>query len=188
MGGAIAQTMAIEHPDRVRSLTSMMATTGDMSVGQPAPETLKALFGGMRAVTREEVVAQAVRASLIIGSPGYPTDEEAVAASAAKAFDRDHDVMATARQAVATLASGDRTRLLRTLTLPAVVLHGLDDRMCDVSGGRATVAAIPGAALVLIDGMGHNLPPALWPRIGDAVAAVVARGEQRTAGCEDGGR
>jgi pimeloyl-ACP methyl ester carboxylesterase len=188
MGGAIAQTMAIEHPDRVRSLTSMMATTGDMSVGQPAPEALKALFGGRRAVTREDVIAQAVRAASIVGSPGYPADEQAVAATAATAFDRGHDVTATTRQAVATVASGDRTPFLRHLAVPTLVIHGVEDQMCDVSGGRATAAAVPGAERLLIDGMGHNLPPALWPRIGDAIAAVVARGEKDATAREAPGR
>jgi pimeloyl-ACP methyl ester carboxylesterase len=181
MGGAIAQMMAIEYPGRVRSLTSMMFTTGDVAVGQPAPETLEALFGGPPAMTRDEVVARAVRMSSIVGSPGYPADPATVAESAGRAFDRDHDDMAAARQAVATVASGDRTAALRSLDMPALVIHGLDDRMCDVSGGRATAAAIPGAELLLIEGMGHNLPPALWPRIADAIAAVVARGEARAA-------
>jgi pimeloyl-ACP methyl ester carboxylesterase len=179
LGGAIAQTMAIEHPARVRSLTTMMSTTGDMTVGQPHPETLKAIFGGPPARTREEVVARAVRMSAITGSPAFPPDPAVVAERAGLAYDRGHDDAALARQAVAAVASGDRTQRLRALDVPALVLHGVADTLCDPSGGRATAAAIPGADLMLVEGMGHDLPAALWDRIADAVAAVVRRGEAR---------
>jgi pimeloyl-ACP methyl ester carboxylesterase len=179
LGGAIAQTMAIEHPARVRSLTTMMSTTGDMSVGQAHPATLKAVFGGPPARTREEVVARAVRSFAVVGSPAFPADPAAVAEVAGLAYDRDHDEVAIARQAVASVASGDRTERLRALDLPTLVLHGLADTLCDPSGGRATAAAIPGAELVLIDGMGHNLPPELWERIADHIVAVVRKGEAR---------
>ena len=179
MGGEIAQTIAIEHPTRALSLTTMLATTGDRSVGQPHPATLQALFGGPPARTREEVVARAVRSHAVVGSPAFPTDPAAVAETAGLAYDRDHDEVAIARQAVAQVASGDRTARLCALDVPTLVVHGLADTMRDPSGGRATAAAIPGAELVLIDGMGHNLPPGLWDRIADLVAAVVRRGEAR---------
>jgi pimeloyl-ACP methyl ester carboxylesterase len=182
MGGEIAQTIAIEHPTRVRSLTTMMSTTGDMSVGQPYPETMKALFGGPPARTREEVVARAVRSYAVIGSPAFPTDPAVVAEIAGLAYDRDYDEVAIARQAVAQVASGDRTELLRALDVPTLVLHGLADTLRDPSGGRATAAAIPGAELVLIDGMGHSLPPGLCERIADHIAAIVRKGEARVAG------
>jgi pimeloyl-ACP methyl ester carboxylesterase len=182
MGGAIAQTIAIEHPTRVRSLTTMMSTTGDTSVGQVHPATMQAVFGGPPARTREEVIARTVRIHAVVGSPAFPTDPAAVAEMAELEYDRDHDEVAIARQAVATVASGDRTRLLRALDVPTLVLHGLADTFCDPSGGRATAAAIPGAELVLIDGMGHNLPPGLWERIADHIAATVRKGEARAAG------
>jgi pimeloyl-ACP methyl ester carboxylesterase len=179
MGGAIAQTVAIEHPDRVRSLTSMMSTTGDMKVGQATPETLKAVFGGAPAVTRQDVIDRQVRAFSVVGSPGFPTELEVVAASAARAYDRGYDPIGVARQAIASVASGDRTELLRHLDLPALVIHGLDDVMCDVSGGRATAAAIPQSKLVLIKGLGHNLPPGLWSGIAEHIADIVRIGETR---------
>jgi len=181
MGGGIVQTMAIEHPARVRSLTTMMWTTGDPSVGQMHPATMKAVFGGPRVRTREEAAARAVRHLEIVGSPAFPSDPAAVAETAGLAFDRDYDEVAIARQGVATVASGDRTQRLRALDVPALVLHGLADTMCDPSGGRATAAAIPGAELVLIEGMGHSLPPGLWGRIADHIAAVVRKGEARPA-------
>jgi pimeloyl-ACP methyl ester carboxylesterase len=170
MGGAIAQTMAIEHPHRVRSLTSMMSTIGDMKVGQATPETLKALFSGAPPVTRQEVIDRQVKAVSIVGSPGFPAASDEVAARAARAYDRGYDPTGIARQAIASVASGDRSELLRRLELPTLIIHGLDDVMCDVSGGRATAAAIPRSRLVLIKGLGHNLPPALWPEFADLIA------------------
>lgn len=179
MGGAIAQTMAIDHPGRVRSLTSMMSTTGEAAAGQPHPETLAAVFGGPPARTRQEVIDRAVRIRAIVGSPAYPTDSATVADRAGLAFDRDFDKVAIARQAVASVASGDRTRRLRSLDVPTLVIHGDKDTLCDVSGGRATAAAIRGAQFVLIEGMGHDLPPMLWEPIADDIARVVERGEAR---------
>ena len=179
MGGAIAQTMAIEHPDRVRSLTSMMSTTGNMSVGQPSPDVLREVFAGPRATTRDEVIQQTLRAFRAVGSPGYPTDEKEVAARAGSAYDRSHDPIGVARQAVASVASGDRTERLRHLEVPTLVIHGLADRMCDVSGGRATAEAIPGAELVLIEGMGHGLPPGLRSQLAGRIAEFVWRAEGR---------
>jgi pimeloyl-ACP methyl ester carboxylesterase len=169
LGGAIAQTMALEHRTRVRSLTSMMSTTGDLRVGQAHPATLKAVFGGRPAHTRDEYVARAVAMATLVGSPAYPIDRAAVADVAGRAFDRDHDQAGVTRQAVASLASGDRTEKLRALDLPTLVVHGLSDSLCDPSGGRATAAAIVGAQLVMIEGLGHNLPPGVWERIADVI-------------------
>ncbi|MCB9689814.1 MAG: alpha/beta hydrolase [Alphaproteobacteria bacterium] len=180
MGGAIAQTVALEHPDRVRSLTSMMSTTGASDVGQVHPETMKAVFGGPRVTTREGAVERALRASAAVGSPGWPADPDAVAATAGLAWDRDHDEASVVRQAVATVASGDRTGALRELRVPTLVIHGDSDRMCDPSGGRATAAAIPDAELLVIEGMGHNLPPGLWERLADAISAHVHRAAAST--------
>ena len=173
MGGQIAQTLAIEHPHRVLSLTSMMSTTGAPHVGQPAPETLRELFGGKPPVTREDVIQRMIQAVRVVGSPAYPADEAEIAERAARAYDRGYDAMGTARQAVATIASGDRTGRLQHLSVPALVIHGLADRMCDPSGGRATAEAIPGAELVVIEGMGHDLPPGLRPQLAARIAGFI---------------
>ena len=178
MGGQIAQTIAIEHPGRVRSLTSMMSTTGNMSVGQPSPDVLRELFTGPRPVTRDDVVQQAIRAFRVVGSPGYPSDDNEVGARAGRAYDRAYDPEGIARQAVATVASGDRTARLRNLQVPTLVIHGLADRMCDPSGGRATAEVIPGAELVLIEGMGHDLPPGLRSQLATRIAGFVWRVER----------
>jgi pimeloyl-ACP methyl ester carboxylesterase len=178
MGGCIAQTIAIEHPSRVRSLTSMMSITGDPSVGQPHAEVMRVL-AGPPPTTREEIVQRTLEVFRVAGSPGFPPDLEAVADHAGRAFDRAFDPPGMARQAIAVLASGDRTPRLRAIDAPTLVIHGADDRFFDVSGGRATAAAIPGAELVVIDGMGHDLPRALWPRLAAKIAELVQRGEAR---------
>lgn len=176
MGGGIAQTIAVEYPTRARTLTSMMWTTGDPSVGQMSPQTAKAIFGGPRPTNREEHVAATLSRMEIIGSPAYPADLADVAAIAGLSYDRGWDESAIMRQGAAVTASGDRTAKLRALSLPTLVIHGLADSMVDPSGGRATAAAIPGATLVEIEGMGHNLPPGLWERIADHIGALIASG------------
>jgi pimeloyl-ACP methyl ester carboxylesterase len=178
MGGQIAQTMAIEHPDRVRSLTSMMSTTGNRRVGQSSPDVLREVFSGPPAVTREEVIQKMVQAVRVVGSPGYPSDENEIAVRAGRAYDRCYDPIGTARQAVATVASGDRTERLRHLMVPTLVIHGLADRMCDISGGRATAEAIPGAELITIEGMGHDLAPGLRLQLAARIAEFVWRVER----------
>lgn len=177
MGGQIAQTMAIEYPDRIRSLTSMMSTTGNMSVGQVSPEVLRKVFGKSPGHSREEVIQHRVMAMRAVGSPEYPSDENEVATRAELAYDRCYDPVGIARQAIATVASGDRTEHLRHLKVPALVIHGLADRMVDVSGGRATAEAIPDAELVLIEGMGHDLAPGLRLQLAARIAAFVWRAE-----------
>jgi pimeloyl-ACP methyl ester carboxylesterase len=175
LGGAIAQTIAIEHPARVRSLTSMMSTTGDRGVGRA---DLAALAGlGAPPEDRQGYVDWQVRAFRAVGSPGFELDEAAVADRAGRSYDRGHDPSGMLRQSVASLASGARTERLRSLRVPTLVLHGAADVMCDVSGGRATAAAVPGAKLVVVEGMGHSLPRQLWPEIAAHVAELVRRAE-----------
>ena len=181
MGGQIAQTIAIEHPERVRSLVSMMSTTGEMRVGQPAPDVLREVFGEPPALTREDIIRQRVKAMKAIGSPAYPSNEDELIARESFAYDRGHDPIGFARQAIATVASGDRTERLRQLKIPALVIHGLGDRLVDVSGGKATADAIPDAELVLIEGMGHGLPHGLRQLLAERIAEFVWRVERNQA-------
>ncbi len=174
LGGFIAQTMAIEHPRRVRSLTSIMSSTGDRKVGQPHPQAL-ALFAAPPVTTREAVMQRMVHVFSVIGSPKFPIDRDAIAERAGRAFDRSYDPAGLARQGIAVVASGDRTPRLRALEVPALVIHGASDPMVDVSGGRATAAAIPGAELVVIEGMGHDLPRPLWPDFATRIDTLVRR-------------
>lgn len=178
MGGFIAQTIAIEHPRRVRSLTSIMSTTGDMRVGQAHPEAMQ-IFAGAPPTNRVEVIERGLFASRIVGSPGFPPEPDALAERVGRAYDRGYDSIGIVRQAVAVVASGDRTPGLRSVDTPALVIHGSADKLCDVSGGRATAAAISGAELVVIEGMGHDLPRPLWPQFATKIAEVVQRGEAR---------
>jgi len=177
MGAMIAQTVAIEHPDRVRSLTSMLSTTGDPAVGHPSEAALSVLFAPP-ASSREEAIERAVATYRVTGSPGFDFDEEGIRERAGIAYDRAHDPSGSTRQLVAILASGDRTERLGSVGVPTLVMHGAADVLVDPSGGRATAAAIPGAELVLLDGVGHDLPEALWPELIERIAAVVRRAER----------
>jgi pimeloyl-ACP methyl ester carboxylesterase len=176
MGGMIAQTAAIEYPLRIRSLTSIMSSTGDPSVGQATPKALAALLSPP-AATRAEAIDRTVSIVRVIGSPGFELDEADLRRRTGLAFDRSNDPIGVGRQLVAIAASGDRTAGLRSLSVPALVMHGADDPLVDVSGGRATADAIPGAELVVYDGMGHHLPPGLWAEITRRIAALAQRAD-----------
>jgi pimeloyl-ACP methyl ester carboxylesterase len=169
MGGMIAQTLAIRHPDRVLTLCSIMSTTGDRSVGQPTPEAMQELLRPV-SQTRDDYIEMSVNASRVIGSPGFAFDEERARARAARAWDRCYHPMGVARQLAAIMASGDRTGLLADVRVPALVVHGDGDPLVTPSGGEATARAIPGAELLVIEGMGHDLPPPVWPQVVDAIA------------------
>ncbi len=174
MGGMIAQTVAIEHSDRVRSLTSIMSSTGDPSVGQPTQAALGALLSPP-AATREAAIERTLAIVRVIGSPGFDLDEDDVRRRTELAYDRGYDPVGVARQLVAIAASGDRTTALRSLSVPTLVVHGADDPLVNPSGGRATARAIPGADLLVLDGLGHDLPRALWDPITQAIAEHVQR-------------
>ncbi len=174
MGGMIAQTLAIEHPSRVLSLTSIMSTTGKRSVGWQNPRLVPVLLAS-RGVDREAYVASAVRTWELIGSPGYPPDPTEIRTRAGDTFDRGVSASGVMRQMLAIVHQPNRTAGLRGLTMPATAIHGTADPMVHVSGGRATAAAIPGAELVLIEAMAHDLPPALF----EAFAAAIRRTADR---------
>jgi pimeloyl-ACP methyl ester carboxylesterase len=174
MGGMIAQTMAIRRPERVLSLTSIMSTTGERRAGRPKLRVWGVLLR-QAPRDREAAVEYFVRVFRMIGSKGFPADEDRIRALAAEAYDRGHTPAGTGRQLAAIMASGDRTERLRELRMPTLVFHGENDPLVPVRGGRATAEAIPGARLVTIPGMGHDLPRAVWPRLVDAVAETAAR-------------
>ncbi len=176
LGGMVAQTLAARHPESVRTLTSIMSTTGSRFRGQPALGVYRHLLA-QAPRERETFIEHVAKIFGVIGSPGFPTDPDEVRDRAARSFDRGLNRAGTGRQMAAVLKSGDRTRDLRRITAPTLVIHGSADRLVAPSGGRATAAAIPGAELMVIDGMGHDLPRALWPRIIAAVAERARRAD-----------
>jgi pimeloyl-ACP methyl ester carboxylesterase len=176
MGGMITQQLAIDHPDRVLSIASIMSTTGDREVGQPKPEALPALVSSAPA-DREGTIEFAVGAFKLIGSPDYPMDEDELRGLVAASYDRDHYPVGFMRQLLGILASPDRTPALRSVQVPALVIHGEADPLVMVSGGEATAAAIPGATLIKVPGMGHDLPRVLWPRFVDAIVENAERAQ-----------
>jgi pimeloyl-ACP methyl ester carboxylesterase len=175
MGGMIAQALAIEHPDRVLSLASIMSTTGERSVGRPTAAAQEVLMTPPPLDDRAAYVDSVTAARGVIGSQGLERDEAWTREVAGRSFDRGVWPSGTLRQLAAIIASPDRTAGLAGVRAPTVVIHGSGDALIDGSGGRATAAAIPGAELVVIDGMGHDLPPAAWEPIVDAIAANADR-------------
>ncbi len=173
MGGMIAQTLAIEHPERVLTLTSIMSTTGDPDVGQPDPDMLAIL---MRPTPhgRDAAIEQAVSGSRAISSPEH-FDEERTRARAALAHDRGFNPVGVGRQMLAIVASGSRSRGLAELDIPTLVIHGRGDHLVGLSGGERTAALIPGAELLVIDDMGHDLPPAHWSQVIERITTLASR-------------
>jgi pimeloyl-ACP methyl ester carboxylesterase len=167
MGGFIAQTLALNHPELVRTLTLIMTSTGSRRVGQPRLSVGLKMLRRRRVTNREEAIDAALETFSRIGSPGYPFEEELIRDIAGRSYDRDFDSMARRRQLAAIIAQPNRTRALGALTVPTLVLHGQVDPVVRVAGGRALARAIPGARLIAFPGMGHNLPRPLWPRVVD---------------------
>lgn len=174
MGGMIAQTTAIRRPERVRSLVSMMSSTGNRWLGLPTWKAFGTIFN-RPGPGREAAIEATVRTFRAIGSPGYPLDEGRLRALAAASYDRGHGRAGIARQLHAITASGDRTAALERLRLPATVLHGAADPLIRPVAGRATAHAIRDSRLRIFDGMGHDLPRALWADFVEEIAATAAR-------------
>jgi pimeloyl-ACP methyl ester carboxylesterase len=174
MGGMIGQTLAIKHPERVLSLTSIMSTTGQRSVGRPKLRVWSVL---VRRAPRQKqgFIDHFVRVFKMIGSRGFAFDEARIRELASATYERDHDAAGTGRQLAAILASGDRTAGLHSVRVPTTVIHGRDDPLVPFRGGRATAEAIPAARLIAIPGMGHDLPREVWPQVVDAVAETAER-------------
>lgn len=173
MGGMIAQHVALRYPGRVLSLCSIMSSTGHRLVGQPKLSVIP-LFLSRPESSKEAYVERAVKLFRAVGSKKL-FDEEYVREGAAMSWERGINIAGTGRQLGAVAADGNRTKRLRRITAPTVVIHGKDDRLIAPSGGKATARAIPGARLVLIDDMGHDLPRPVWPKIIDAIVDNTAR-------------
>lgn len=181
MGGMIVQRLALDHPDRVLSMTSIMSTTGaadafkstpeaDAVLNVPPPDP-KAEF--------EAFVVQGMKNARTIGSPAYPWTDDEIRARVIAEYRRAFNPAGVARQRAAVNADGDRTAALKGLKIPVVVLHGADDPLLMKVGGEATAAAIPGAELRIVPGMGHDLPPGLYDTVIDAIAAAAARAKAK---------
>jgi pimeloyl-ACP methyl ester carboxylesterase len=174
MGGMIAQLMAIRSAEKVSSLASMLSTTGDRSVGNPTPQALLAL-STPAPVLREPFVDYCVEVSRVIGSSAFPPDEARFRIRAGRAYDRSFYPAGVLRQFAAVWVAGDRTEALAGLNVPSVVIHGAADPLVTPSGAEATARAIPGARLLMIAGMGHDLPREVWPTI---IGALVENAER----------
>ena len=166
MGGMIAQTMVIEHPERILSLTSIMSTTGNPAVGSAKPELMMQMPMAVPS-SREEAIANSVETFRLISGPAF--DEQDHAQYAASAYDRNWNPNTQSFQIAAIFASGDRTDALHSVAIPTLVIHGKLDPLVQVSGGEATASAIPDSKLVVYDEMGHDLPDALWAEITDEI-------------------
>ncbi len=175
MGGFIAQVLAGRHPDRVRTLTLMMTSTGSRLVGHPKPKVFARLLRRRVVSDQMEAAEAVVETFRIIGSKGFAFDEEYLRGLATRSWERSYDPQGYLRQLAAVVAQTNRTRHLRDIRVPTLVMHGRQDPLVNVSGGKALAKAIPGARFVGFDGMGHDLPRALWPRFADEICALAGR-------------
>ena len=177
MGGMIAQLVAADHPEHTISLTSIMSTTGHPDLPRATPEAMTRLTTPAPDPRQdlEAYVAHSIASSRVIGSPGYPASDAELRTQAIETAQRSYYPLGFARQYAAIAASPHRREALARIRAPSTVIHGADDPLVPVEGGRDTAACIPGATLVEIAGMGHDVPPALYDQITDAICAVAAR-------------
>ncbi len=178
MGGMIVQAAAGRHPSRIRSLTSVMSSTGGPELPPPSPEAMAALISPAPE-ERGAYIEHTVRTQRVIGSPGFPFDVERETEVAGRAFDRAFHPAGAARQLAAVQAHGDRRPALAKIDVPALVIHGSGDPLIPVAHGRDTAAAIPGAELCIIEGMGHDIPRGAHGQLIDTISALTAGSESR---------
>ena len=179
MGGFIAQSVALEHAHRVRTLTLMMTSTGSRRVGQPKPPVYARLLRRRAVGGRPAAISAAVETFRLIGSHGFAFDEQYIRDLAGRSWDRGYDPDGYRRQLAASVSQPNRTAELRRITVPTLVMHGLHDPLVAPSGGLAVARAIPGSRFVGFSGMGHDLPRALWPQFVKEIAALAVIGEER---------
>ena len=171
MGGMIVQTIAIRHPSRVLSLTSIMSTTGNPDLPLPKPEAMNILMTPAP-TEREAFIEHSMKVWRTIAGPGFPLDEEMIRRKSELSYDRSFYPEGTIRQLLAIMAHGSRKSALANVAAPTLVIHGADDPLVPVEAGKDTAESIPGAQLMIIDGMGHDLPREIWPRIADAISSL----------------
>jgi len=174
MGGMIAQLLAIRHPHQVLTLTSIMSTTGNPELPQAEPSVLALLMQPVPA-GREARIESAVGAWRVIAGPGFEFDEARIRERAGLSYDRDPDPTGMARQLLAVVSAGSRKEALRSVTVPTLVIHGDADPLAPIAGGFDTAEAVPGAKMLVIEGMGHALPEGAWPRVMDAIVELAQR-------------
>ncbi len=173
MGGFIAQTVALRAPERLRTLTLLMTSTGSRRVGRTSKRVLMTALR-RRADGRAAAIEGSVNTFRVIGSPGYPFEEPLIRELATRSYERAHDPAGQRRQLAAVATQVDRTAQLRGLQTPTLVIHGLNDPVVDCSGGLALARTIPHARFIGFEGMGHDLPRELWPAVLTAIAAHTA--------------
>ncbi len=172
MGGMIAQNFSVQHPARISSLTSIMSTSGHRSLPGADPLVSRHLFRSRPAGNdRETIIAFNMRTIELIGSPAYPIEGEKLRELASRGFDRCYYPAGIGRHIAAIIEDGDRRSRLQEIMAPTLVIHGREDRLVPLAGGIDTAENVPGATLEIIDGMGHNLPEELWPRLVELIAA-----------------
>ena len=169
MGGMIVQIIAFRHPTRVLSLTSIMSTTGNPNLPQAKPEAMQVLLKPTP-TGREAYIEESVKHWRILYGSGFPYPEDQVHELAAALYDRSFYPQGMARQLFAILGAENRVSKLGSINVPTLVIHGSEDPLVPVEGGRETAASIPGAELIIIEGMGHSLPPEIWPQVVGAIA------------------
>ena len=174
MGGMIAQALALRHPQRLLSLISIYSTTGNPDLPQPQPAAMEALLSPQPAERRAYIDFNVITMQAIAGS-GFPFDEQFIRSISARAYDRGFYPPGVGRQMMAVMAQEDRTSALGSVTVPTLVIHGTADPLVPAAHGQATADAITGAQLLLVEGMGHDLPHTKepWPQVIDAIAAHV---------------
>ena len=176
MGGMIAQRLAAQHPERVKSLTLMMTSSGSRRLPGPSLKVRAAMIARPKEPKRiESIVEHYVNLYGVIGSPGFPASKDDLRERFTRSVTRSYRPAGTARQMLAIAADGDRSAVLGTLRPPAHVIHGAADPLIPIAAGRDLAARIPGATLDVIDGMGHDLPRELWPRFVAGIAGAAAR-------------
>ncbi len=176
MGAMIVQVIAIRYPSRVLSLTSIMGSTGNPNLPQPKQEAMKVIMSPAP-TERKAYIEESIKRWRVLYGTSFPFDEKRRRKMAARAYDRSFYPQGFARQLAAVLASGNRKPTLASIKVPTLVIHGGDDPLVPVEGGKDTAEAIPGAELLIINGMGHSLPPETWPQIVDAIATNTAKAD-----------